>query len=154
MMFFGQDLLKAHYFRPQYLHGAEEETTGRSGYWRLFFHQLQEDALRKDEEKLKEAIKEAVAPVLADAPTKPKKVVKLEPLVELEEFPEVKFNRKPIFTRPPSIKQVSAAWLSSIAQKTKDDVERLQDLVAKHVTAKVEAANDADYRIRLLLLTA
>jgi hypothetical protein len=51
--FFGQQLLAAQYFRPQYLHGAGGTPTqdGRSGYWRLFYYHLQEEELKKHEQK-------------------------------------------------------------------------------------------------------
>lgn len=54
-------------FSPIAFNGARKrpENSGRSGYWRLFFHQLQEQAL---EEK---------------KPQKPAKAIKLEPVKEL-----------------------------------------------------------------------
>lgn len=54
-------------FSPMAFNGARKppENSGRSGYWRLFFHQLQEQAL---EEK---------------KPKKPARVIKFEPVKEL-----------------------------------------------------------------------
>ena len=56
-------------FSPIAFNGARKpsEESGRSGYWRLFFHQLQEQAL---EEK---------------KPEKPSKVIKFEPVKELSD---------------------------------------------------------------------
>lgn len=72
-------------FSPQTFFGTKEPT-GRSGYWRLFYHQLQEQALK-------------------DAEQKPKpKFVELEPIMELSDGSAIvgtpRKDPKPAFTDP------------------------------------------------------
>jgi len=102
MTFFAQDFLKAQYFSQRYMHGPQEETSGRSGYWRLFFYKMQEEAL-KSEEQIPEITEQH-----SEQP-KPAKVAKVakkirKPYEVKEEIPEpIKlppFKRKPVYTQP------------------------------------------------------
>lgn len=53
--FLQQNLLAAQYFRPNMLHGAVQSAfEGKSGYWRLFFYNMQEESLKRDKEKFVE----------------------------------------------------------------------------------------------------
>jgi len=128
----------------------------RSGYWRLFLLEMQEESLRKDQEKLKKAVAEAVERSTAPEVLTPKKLkVVLEPLVQLEEFPETRFKRRIIKLAPVLVVPALPAWVAGVARKTEDDVTSLQVLVARHTAAKlVAAANDNDFRLRILLLIA
>lgn len=51
MQLFGANYFKPQYFNANYLHGATAVPAqdGRSGYWRLFFYQMQEEALKPKE---------------------------------------------------------------------------------------------------------
>lgn len=148
-------------FGPSYVSAIgfrEAMQTGRSGYWRLFFMQMQEDSLKKDKEKLKAVIKEAVAqaePVAIKATSKKKQ--KLEPLVPLEVYEKPVFRRKPIYTSPASntdtLRQLTVASSLEIQAMYAQFVPHLVARQIK-IQRQVEAANDADYRIRLLLLLA
>jgi hypothetical protein len=49
MQLFGANYFKPQYFNAVYLHGATAVPAqdGRSGYWRLFYYNLQEESLRE-----------------------------------------------------------------------------------------------------------
>jgi len=157
--FFGQQTLAAQYFRPQYLHGAggvPPTQDGRSGYWRLFFMRMQEEALRQYEKHT--ATERPVAPTLEE-PKKPapSKKAKPPPLVTLETYEAPDFKRKPIYTQETKIE----AKLPTVVSRLGLDTEAMYKGFAKHVAAwcekekqQIEAANDADMRIRFLLLAA
>ncbi len=162
--FFGQQTLAAQYFRPQYLHGAggtPPVQDGKSGYWRLFYYQLQEAELEKDEQEqgkeATEGTRQAAEEVAALDTTSKRTKRKLEPLVKLETFEKPDFKRKQIYSAPSPINTALPVWLLSVdielAQMYKDFAPRI---VAQAVKFKkqVDAANDADHRIRLLLLAA
>jgi hypothetical protein len=77
--------------------------SGRSGYWRLFFTQMQEEALKEYEKKTGAPVTKPVVPaepVTAKAKT-PKKPKRVEPEVKVETYPEVpKFKLKPVYETP------------------------------------------------------
>lgn len=153
--YFRQDYLKPAYFKVGYLRGADEEPTsdGRSGYWRLFFMQLQEEALKKKEEL---APQETQQHEEAAKPPKTKKQ-KLPPLVPLEEYEKPNFKRKKIFTDPTEVQETLAPWMLLSSTVVDSWVSALVPIWAEHKKAIIqqrEAANDAEYRIRLLLLAA
>lgn len=56
---FNNQVFSAQYFPPQYhtLLGGTQVQNGRSGYWRLFFHQLQEAELEKNKGQGKSSVK-------------------------------------------------------------------------------------------------
>ena len=79
---------------------APEAQDGRSGYWRLFFTKMQEEALRPEEEQkpVVDQPKEAVEISVEAKPAKKKKPpVKLVPL---EKYEVPNFKRKPIYSNP------------------------------------------------------
>ena len=97
--FFGQQQLAAQYFRPQYLHGAAGAPVqdGRSGYWRLFYTQLQEDSLKKDEERKRdEQAKKGETQEGTRETAKAKPVRSIKPKPIKVEAPPVK--RRPMYT--------------------------------------------------------
>jgi len=130
---------------------------GRSGYWKLFFMQMQEDALKKHEE----AKLPKVAPVVAEAVTRPiKKTVKAR-VKEVEPFvPELvipKFKRKAMVSAPRVNEQFPEfMWLMSM--EVQNWYAEFQPHIVKMAENRVkiiqQSANDADFRIRLLLLAA
>jgi hypothetical protein len=130
-----------------------DENSARSGYWRLFFMNMQEEALKQYEEKTgKKVAKEPVVEeVVKKADVKVKKVKK--PVVEEEVIPA--FKPKPIYRPAPEESYLQAMWVLS---------NKVHQLVASFTSVSVllkanqfkitQAANDADYRVRLLLLVA
>ena len=86
---FSLNSLKPVSFSLQSFKMAEEASSGRSGYWKLFFYNMQEEALKKHEQKQGES--EAQSPS-SRAPQKPVAKPKrtrsriVEEVVEAEEF--------------------------------------------------------------------
>ena len=157
IQFFGQQTLAAQYFRPNYLHGAGGTLQdGRSGYWRLFFMQMQEEALKQYEKHTNTA--QTVAPIHeATKKIVTTKKAKLPLLVELEEYEPPNFKRRPIYTQETKIDE----QLPMVVSRGISDIGVMYREFSKHIIAwrskekqQVEAANDADMRIRLLLLAA
>lgn len=148
--FFGQQLLTAQYFRPQYLHGQEVTTTGRSGYWRLFYYQLQEEELKKHEQeqgqKAEEGKSESPRKVTAvvSQPAKPKASV------VIAEREPLKVHPKPIYQRPPEPVTIAPRLrvLSTEFQAWNTSSRALEKLI------RDKAANDEDEAIILLLMAA
>lgn len=161
--FFGQKTLAAQYFRQQYLHGAggQPEQDGKSGYWRLFYYQLQEAELKKNEQEQGKEAPSGARQVAEEVATvaHPRKSTKrkLEPLVRLETFEKPEFRRKAIYSNPTKLNTKLPALLLAIdnelAQMYKDFAPRIVAQAVKF-NKQVDAANDADLRIRLLLLAA
>lgn len=157
--FFGQQTLTAQYFRPQYLHGAGGTPTqdGKSGYWRLFYYQLQEAELKKEnEQKQGQETSERKVEVTQAKPVaaagKP-----VRQLVQLETYEKPDFKRKAIYTQPTK----TEAQLPRVVASVDWELDTMYKEFAPRIIAwqiqeqqKVEAANDADMRIRLLLLAA
>ena len=68
---------------------AEEANSGRSGYWKLFFYNMQEEALRKDEQKQGKSATQSAGSRAPQKPVaKPKRTRSriVEEVVEAEEF--------------------------------------------------------------------
>jgi len=135
-----------------------------SGMRRLMMYQLQEESLRADEErkKLKQVVTEAVAK--SDVPESPrtenkapakKRRVVSSPEIAPEPLPP--FKRAPIL-RTPDERLPEVLWMlrtEIYAQyvTTYPVLVTLQQNRVK-IQQQVAAANDADYRLRLLLLAA
>lgn len=124
----------------------------RSGYWRLFFMKMQEEALKNPALK-EEAEKLAAAADLPpiDAPERKKPHTKRMPLVPLEVFPEVRFKRKPIYSSPTPVSEVLPSILHDVRRSMESWLVRVHHAV---ILQKQEAANDADICLRILLLAA
>lgn len=139
----------------------ECETGGRSGYWRLFFTKMQEESLQKTKEAIQQAVKETISEQVEGqaAPQRARKAKARKPaVVAVEHYPEVRFKRKPIFSNPQPVVEQFPAWLSLVSLEIDSWFstiiplweERKQVIIFK----QQEAANDADVRLRLLLLAA
>lgn len=161
--FFGQQTLAAQYFRPNYLHGAggtPPTQDGKSGYWRLFYYQLQEAELEKEKLKRAQEQEKETAEGKSEATSKAATVVqntKPVKLIPLEVYEKLEFKRKAIYTQPTKIQ----AKLPAAVKVVDSELGRMYKEFAPRILAwqiqeqqKVEAANDADNRIRLLLLLA
>lgn len=144
--FFRQDYLKPAYFKVGYLRGADEEPTsdGRSAYWRMFFMQLQEEALKKPKS-------EEAKPVEATPAAKKRRKAKVVPLLRQDDFapPSLPpFRRIPIYTQPDSYDALAELPPLSVQTYNEPVVIRLhQEQVKRRKQARRRAA-------ALLLLAA
>ena len=154
--FFGTNYLKPQYFDANYLHGAQQETnTGRSGYWRLFYTQLQEESLKKDAElkKSEEKVVEVVAPeVIAPIKAKPKKKSVPKKVVE-----EVVVHERPLLPEKYNIEiPLITPFLSIISMEFRSWLITSEPI--RIALLQREAANDHDAEeeenIHLLLMAA
>jgi hypothetical protein len=129
--------------------------TSRSGYWRLFFMQMQEEALKKPElrAEVEKLAKVVDLPPIEEAKSKPKRK-KLEPLVPLETFPALKFERKPIYSAPTPVDVGLPGWLLALQTSTEGWVLEARRAEEQAKKQQDEAANDSDMRLRILLLAA
>lgn len=159
--FLAQNHLKPQYFNAQLLHGAlGEEASTRSGYWRLFFYNMQEEALKKldapIEVKVSEEPNEQVE--RQAAPQGARKAKKRKPtVVAIERYPEVRFKRKPIYTKPTPVAENLPLWLAEVSLEFNAWLNATVPQWRKRLQEKAKvdaAANDADYRLRILLLAA
>ena len=78
---------------------AEEASSGRSGYWKLFFYNMQEEALRKDEQKQGKSATQSAGSRAPQKPVaKPKRTarpaIEEEPLEEFEPLPKPLYRKK------------------------------------------------------------
>jgi hypothetical protein len=153
--FFGQQQLAAQYFRPQYLHGAGGAPVqdGRSGYWRLFYYQLQEEELKKHEQKqgqeAPEGKSELAEEVAAIVPKKPRTKPRVAKPVIVEEGPKV--HPRPLYQKQPEPFDV-APWLATLNAEF-----RAWNLSAQTLHGMLQqrkAANDDEEEIIHLLLLA
>lgn len=102
-LFFGQRTLAANYFHPRYLQGTGATPTNdtKSGYWRLFYYKMQEEALKVGEEvveKIETKAKRDTVVLLAAKKKAPKPRVELEKDFVPEPLP--KFKPLPVYTEP------------------------------------------------------
>lgn len=138
--FFGQEFLTAQYFRPNYLHGAggiPPAPDGHSGYWRLFFYNMQEEALNAEKKKTAEkvdaggaVVKESVAK--KETPRKRPRGAKVENSLRAAE-PQTE-AKSPAFRLAPAVTGPSV-------------YEQVQQLVALDPTKYTEARHNSRERI-------
>jgi hypothetical protein len=140
------------------------EQSASSAIRRLQLYQMQE------EELIKQAAKEAANKVVQQvekgdeqeqrktASQRARKAEKRTPaVVEREEYPKIRFKRKPIYTSPTPLIPILPAWLSIVSHEISQWYAKIFPLWKEHrerIIFKRSAANDAEYRIRLLLLAA
>ena len=129
-----------------------------SGMHRLMLYKLQEESLQQEAER---RVIRAAAVEAAESVTLPSKKVKtkLEPLVPLEVYERPKFRRPVIRTDQTPVLESLPIWLTLVSSEINSWFTTLipQWEARRQViisTSKLEAANDADIRLRLLLLAA
>ena len=124
--FFTQAYLKPQYFNMNYIHGATAvpSNDGRSGYWRLFFHNMQEEALKKDEQVEREAAQEGTRKGAAKEPAevaKPiaKPVRQRHRAVPVRATEETTFNvvERPIYRTQAELLPENALFLNVISEE-------------------------------------
>ena len=142
--------------------------SAHSGMVRLQLYKMQEEHLLKREaQRVAEQVvkQETEKNEQVEGQATPKRARKAAPrkfaLVEREEFPEVQFRRKPIFTRPMPVNTDIPIWLSFVSLEVQSWFTTFIPLWKEQNRAiivfnqnKQSAANDADIRLRLLLLAA
>ena len=139
---------------------APVQQDGKSGYWRLFFMNMQEEALAKRNAilvpKINEESNEQVE--RQATPQGARKAKKRKPaVVEREEYPEVRFKRQPIYANTQPVNENFPLWVYDISMQVDSWYTQFKPLLEtnrKVIIARQTAANDADVRIRLLLLLA
>lgn len=158
--FFGQEFLTAQYFRPNYLHGAggvPPTQDGRSGYWRLFFMQAQEEAL-KDEKVVEhtgrlvtsENVDRSIA--VQKKPTKKKKPVFTAPQnFDVPEIPP--FRRTPVYTTPSTYEQLANLPRDTLAVEVRTLEGKVYQF-AQHLAAKQKRARARRRAAAFLLMAA
>ena len=166
--FFSQSYLKPQYFNMNYLHGATAvpSNDGKSGYWRLFYYNLQEEALKKDEQVKGKAEAEGKSesakkePVVAQPArkSKPKRMPVQageaavdRPADASDERPPV--HQRPIYRRHESLPDI-LPFLNVLSLEFRSWVLSSEPLVQLMLQRK--AANDAELEDDedLLLLAA
>lgn len=162
--FFGQTYLKPKYFNAAFLHGllSPANQDAQSGVRRLQMYQLQEESLKQDSEKLKADVKEIVLEQeqRQAAPQRTRKAKTRRPtVVAVERPPEIpRFKRRPIYENTESVNEGFPIWLAAVSQEINQWVTSYIPLWNEHqriiISKQREAANDADIRLRLLLLAA
>lgn len=164
--FFGANYLKPQYFNANYLHGAQsEESPGRSGYWRLFYTQLQEQSLKEDEERREQKqrqeappreieaaeIEPATKPIAKPAPKRRTvtRIIEREPVIVVE---------RPIYrelSRVDRIDEITPLLniVSNDFRKWMFSVESLRIILLQRQAANDDNAEEEE-NINLLLLAA
>ena len=137
------------------LYFHHQNSAPSSGMRRLMMYQLQEESLQKDQKRhIKEAAQAATEKIVKVETKKPRE--KLEPLVPLETYEVPDFKRKAIYTRPTKVEPIPfyLAQLDDVQGWYADLHPLWVQFKLQVVVPRVEAANDHDMRIRLLLLAA
>jgi hypothetical protein len=130
------------------------EDSARSGYWRLFFIKMQEEALRQYEGKRGIKPQEKQPEVVSKKPAKPKKPAAVKP-VAVSALPS---KPKPMLVRPQQPQDIDysqpiLALSLEVQSLVLQSYPQLLQLRVREIKIQ-EAANDADNRRRLLLLLA
>ena len=156
MQLFGANYFKPQYFNVNYLHGATAVPAqdGRSGYWRLFFYQMQEEALKPKEVKNDTVPESAVqeAKVLEDKRVNvpAKKVVRRERAAP--ETPPVR--ERPVLRKIEPIETPSITpFLTIISTEFKSWMETSEPLRVAMLQRKADNDEEEEL-INLLLLAA
>jgi hypothetical protein len=144
---------------PSWGCGGAPEQDGRSGYWRLFFTNLQEEALKPKPETTKPQETVLEQEQGQEAPARKSKAKTRKPaVVAVEQFPEVRFKRKPIYSDAKPVVEDFPLWLAEVSLEVDQWISSYIPLWNEHrqviISRKKEAANDADIRLCLLLLAA
>lgn len=156
MQLFGANYFKPQYFNAAYLHGATAVPAqdGKSGYWKLFFYQMQEEALKpketKDDKVPEVAVQEAevLEDKRVDVPAK--KVVRRK--APEPETPTVR--ERPILRKVEPVEELPnvTPFLSVISSEFRMWLNTSEPLRIAMLQKK--AANDEEEEIINLLLLA
>lgn len=133
---------------------------GRSAYWRLFFYNLQEESLKRDQEKkdreqkqgqkASEGTSEATRKA-TPAVSKPKQTPRREPREAVPVVTELKVRPRPIYQPQPQPFDV-APWLAML--NTEFKAWNLSAQTLHGMLKQKQAANEEEETLTLLLLAA
>lgn len=157
--FFGQEFLTAQYFRPNYLHGAggvPPAQDGRSGYWRLFFMQAQEEALKeKTDEKVAEHSRSVDSPkvVVRKGPVRKKRITQAEPRTQEKPLDLPPFKRIPVYTTPSTYEKLANLPVNTLSQDVRALTGKIYDF-AQHLAAKKKRNSARRRAVAFLLMAA
>jgi len=136
--------------------GAGGVPSVSSGMRRLLLYQFQEESLNKEAAKeVKAQVQDLVTAQQIQQASKPKKP--LPPLVPLIKYDLPEFKRKPIYDNPTPVEETLKAnlLLSDAAWSTMLPFwQRMRDRLVEQRKKQQAAANDAEFRRRLLFLLA
>lgn len=155
--FFTQAYLKPKYFNQAYLHGATAVQDAKSGYWRLFYYNMQEEALKADEQKQRETTEKRESERKTEEPVQSAPAKVTAPVVRrsvqakpVEEKPTTR--ERPIYATAPELPLVTPL-LNIISMEFRMMLQTSQPLYFAMLERK--AANDEDEEdVELLLLVA
>jgi len=124
---------------------------GRSGYWRLFFTQLQEQSEEKVTVDTKPTAPDTGVVVVKTVVTKPKPKRIVEIVIPEVEYTEPPFKPLPMYRREKVVQNDNVA-----IRQFQDDIQRMYVQFTKisiELKINLDAANDED-DVELLLLVA
>lgn len=122
--------------------GTPPVQDGRSGYWRLFYTQLQEEALKEYDRKKQLSNTETLesGKQVTETPKVAKPPVKLEPLVKLDVYETPNFKRKPIYTEPTPVAVNLPAFVAGISLELSKMYQEFAPLVRAQNIRSIEVA--------------
>lgn len=129
---------------------AEEASSGRSGYWKLFFYNMQEEALKKHEQKQGESEAQSASSRASQEPVaKPKRarihtIEEVEPSEEFEPLPKPIYRQQTDFVPNEITCLVQQNWVKLLGL----------NIPLEFYFPTEQAANDEDDEEFLLLLVA
>jgi len=128
---------------------AEEANSGRSGYWKLFFYNMQEEALKKHEQKQGESEAQSTGSRAPQKPVaKPKRSrahrVTPEAVEDFEPLPKPIYRQQTHFVPPEITCLVQQNWVKLLGL----------NIPLEFYFPTEQAANDEDDEEFLLLLVA
>ena len=146
---FSLNSLKPVSFSLQSFKMAEEANSGRSGYWKLFFYNMQEEALRKDEQKQGKSATQSAGSRAPQKPVaKPKRSrahrVTPEAVEDFEPLPKPIYRQQAHFVPPEITCLVQQNWVKLLGL----------NVPLEFYYPPEPAANDDDEEEFLLLLVA
>lgn len=146
---FSLNSLKPVSFSLQSFKMAEEANSGRSGYWKLFFYNMQEEALKKHEQKQGESEAQSTGSRAPQKPVaKPKRSrahrVTPEAVEDFEPLPKPIYRQQAHFVPPEITCLVQQNWVKLLGL----------NVPLEFYYPPEPAANDDDEEEFLLLLVA
>ena len=133
---------------------AEEADSGRSGYWKLFFYNMQEEELKKHEQKQREEAPQSASQRPKKSRSKP--AVKATPSVEQRIVPEPPSRpvKRVVVADPPELPSITP-YLAVISAELRLMYQTSQPLLVRLIDQeRIKAANDEDEEDVVLLLLA
>ena len=165
--FFQAGFLKPQYFNAAYLHGAganPPDQTGRSGYWRLFYTQLQElsneeDRKKREQKQRQEAPEGTIErtqtePVAVTAPARKARRAVGKPGSALVVKEESRVHPRPIYNIAKPQYDSITPFLSVISNEFHQWQMSSEPLIAMMHAKKAANDEDEEDSIHLLLMAA